>query len=284
MKNIRVVLLSLLVVGGLVLSGGLFTVHQTRQAIVLQFGELTKVHTEPGLKFKIPFIQDVIFYEKRVLDVYLPEVSIITGDQKRVLVDTYTRYRISDPVLFFRTVNSVEAAAGRLETIINSNVRNILGNFSLSKILSEERSKVMHNINVEVGKQLKTLGIEIIDLRIIKTELPQENRKAVFARMNSELDRIAKENRAKGAELAQQIKAQADRDVSIMLAEAQKSAQEIRGEGDSKAMSIIAEALSKDTEFYEFYRSMELYQNGFQADTTLVLNTDNPMFKHFSHK
>lgn len=284
MKAVRSLLIAILIIGALVLSGGLFTLNQTRQAIVLQFGELTKVHTEPGLKFKIPLIQEVVFYEKRVLDVYLPEVRITTGDQKRMLVDTYTRYRIQDPVLFFQTVRTEEAAFGRLEAVISSTVRNVLGRVSLRNLLSEERANIMHQIKEEVGRQLKSLGVDVMDVRIIRTELPQENRKAVFARMNSELDRIAKENRAKGAEMAQQIRAQADRDVAILLAEAQKKAQEIRGDGDSKAMLIIAEALSKDPEFYDFYRSMELYRTGLQSETTMVLNTDNPVFKHLTQK
>ena len=271
--------------GLMIMGGGIFIVNQTHQAIVLQFGELKRVHSEPGLKFIIPFIQEVLFYEKRVLDFDLPEVRITTGDQKRLLVDTYTRYRIQDPVLFFQTIKpATEQGAGmRLETIVSSTVRNVLGKVSLPKLLSEERSKIMQQINEEVARLVKPIGIEIIDVRIIRTELPPENRKAVFARMNSELERIAKENRAKGAEKAQYIKAMAERDRTILLAEAQKKAQEIRGEGDSKSLIIASEAFGKNPEFYSFYRSMQLYRESLGAGTTLVLSTDNDLFKHFVH-
>ncbi len=274
-----------ILVAVMISGGALFTVDQAQQAIVLQFGELKKVHEEPGLKFKIPFIQEVMFYEKRVLDFDLPEVRITTGDQKRMLVDTYTRYRIKDPVTFFQTIKPAnEMGAGiRLEAIISSTVRNVLGRNILRTLLSEERSKIMHQINEEVGRQVKPLGIEIVDVRIIRTELPQENRKAVFARMNSELERIAKENRAKGAEKAQQIRAIAERDRTILMAEAQKKAQEIRGEGESKALNIVSQAFEKDFDFYNFYRSMELYRTSMQSGTTLVLNTDSDLFKHFAH-
>lgn len=271
--------------GIMVMGGGVFIVDQTQQAIILQFGELTKVHTDPGLKFKIPFVQEVLFFEKRVLDFDLPEVRITTGDQKRLLVDTYTRYRIEDPVLFFQSIKPAteQGAALRLETIISSTVRNVLGKVLLPTMLSESRSKIMHQINEEVRRLVKSLGIEIIDVRIIRTELPQENRKAVFARMNSELERIAKENRAKGAEKAQQIKAIAERDRSILIADAQKKAQEIKGEGEAKALNIATEAFGKDQEFYSFYRSMQLYRDAIKAGTTLILNTDNDLFRYFGH-
>lgn len=271
--------------GVMLMGGGIFVVDQTQQAIILQFGELTRVHADPGLKFKIPFIQEVLFFEKRVLEFDLPEVRITTGDQKRLLVDTYTRYRIENPVLFFQSIKPAteQGAALRLETIISSTVRNVLGKVLLPTMLSESRSKIMHQINEEVRRLVKSLGIEIIDVRIIRTELPQENRKAVFARMNSELERIAKENRAKGAEKAQQIKAIAERDRSILIADAQKKAQEIKGEGEAKALNIATEAFGKDQEFYSFYRSMQLYRDAIKAGTTLILNTDNDLFRYFGH-
>ena len=233
----------------------------------------------------IPFIQEVLLYEKRVLDFDLPEVRITTGDQKRLLVDTYTRYRIEDPVLFFQTIKpATEQGAGmRLETIVSSTVRNVLGKVSLPKLLSEERSKIMQQINEEVARLVRPIGIEIIDVRIIRTELPQENRKAVFARMNSELERIAKENRAKGAERAQEIKATAERDRTILLAEGQKKAQEMRGDGDSKSLIIAADAFGKNPEFYTFYRSMQLYRDSLGAGTTLILSADNDLFRYFVH-
>lgn len=286
MKKIKLSALGLIASAFVVVAGGgLFVVEQGRQAIVLQFGELAKVHTSPGLKLKIPFIQEVLFYEKRVLDFDLPEVRITTGDQKRLLVDTYTRYRIQDPVLFFQSIKpATEAgAAMRLEALVSSTVRNVLGKISLPRLLSDERSKIMHQLNTEVTRLVKPLGIEIIDVRIIRTELPQENRKAVFARMNSELERIAKENRAKGAERAQEIKAVAERDRSILIADAQKKSQEIRGEGEAKAVEISTNAYGRDPQFYDFYRSMQLYKEALGTGSTMILNTDNDLFKHFSH-
>ena len=199
--------LGLLVFLMVMISTSVFTVDQTSQAIVLQFGEWRKVHTTPGLKFKIPFIQEVTFYDKRVLDYDLPPIQITTGDQKRLVVDTYTRYRISDPLLFFRTIKpaSEMGAQMRLEALISSSVRNVLGKIPLRTMLSAERSGIMHQIEQEVRSMATPLGLEIIDVRIIRTELPIENRNAVFARMNAELGRFAMENRAKGAEAAQGI-------------------------------------------------------------------------------
>lgn len=274
-----VILVFLVAVGG----GMFFTVDQTKQAIVLQFGELRKVHTTPGLKIKIPFIQDVLFYEKRVLDFDFPEVRITTGDQKRLLVDTYTRYRIVDPILFFQTVKPAneQGAAMRLEAFVTSTVRNILGKIPLRDLLSEERPKIMRSIEREVDALVRPLGIAIIDVRIIRTELPVENRNAVFARMNSELDRIAKANRADGDKKGQEIRSAADRDRSIILATAQKKAQEVRGEGEAKSIGILATALGKNPKFYVFYQTMQTYRETLGEGTTMILTTDNDLFRFF---
>lgn len=280
-------LIGVVLLGIAMISGELFfVVDQRSQAIVLQFGELRHVHEAPGLKVKIPFIQEVTFYEKRVLDFDLPEVRITTGDQKRMLVDTYTRYRISDAILFFRSIKPAneQGAAMRLEALVSSTVRNVLGKIELRTLLSEERSKIMRQINDEVQKLTKPLGIEIIDVRIIRTELPSENRKAVFARMNSELERIAKENRAKGAEKALEIKSTADKDRVIILAEANKKALEIRGEGDKKSITIATEAAKEDPELFAFDRSMRALKESLkQGTTTMVLGTDSDLFKYFSN-
>jgi modulator of FtsH protease HflC len=272
--------------GVALLSGELlFIVDQRSQAIVLQFGELRQVYTEPGLKIKIPFIQDVMFYEKRVLDFDLPEVRITTGDQKRMLVDTYTRYRIQDPILFFRSIKPAnEQGAGmRLEALVSSTVRNVLGKVVLRTLLSEERSKIMRQINDEVAKLTSPLGIEIIDVRIIRTELPTENRKAVFARMNSELEKIAKANRAEGWKQALEIVSTAQKEETIIIAEAQKEAQKIRGEGEAKAVEIVSDASSKDAELYGLYRSMQTLKESLGQGTTMVLGTDSDLFKFFSN-
>lgn len=269
----------------ILLTSAVFTVDQKSQAIVLQFGELQRVVNTPGLKLKVPFIQDVTYYEKRVLDFDLPAIAITTGDQKRILVDTYTRYRISNPVLFFQSIKPADerGAAMRLEAIISSTVRNVIGKVPLRNLLSEERASIMKQINTDVLPLTKPLGIEIIDIRIIRTELPVENRKAVFARMNSELERIAKENLAKGAEKAQEIKALAEKDRTIILAQAQKEAREKRGEGEAKALDIVSSTLGKDPEFYGFYRSLETYRKVLKSGATMVLSSDSEFLKYFNN-
>lgn len=275
----------IVVVCAVIIGGGMiFTVDQTKQAIVLQFGELRKVHTHPGLKIKLPFIQDVLFYEKRVLNFDVPEVGIITRDQKRLLVDTYTRYRIIDPILFFQTVKPAneQGAAMRLEAFVTSTVRNVLGKVPLRDLLSEERPKIMKLIEKEVDAMARPLGIAIIDVRIIRTELPMENRDAVFNRMISALNQIAKGNRASGEKIGQEIRSAADRDQSIILANAQKKAQEIRGQGDAKSIEILGSTLGRNPEFYSFYRSMQTYRESLGDGTTLVLSTDNDLFKYFN--
>lgn len=269
----------------IILSSSLFIVGQTQQAIVLQFGELRRVIQEPGLKFKIPFIQEVIVYEKRVLDFDLPATDITLGDQKRVRVDTYTRYRISDPIQFFKSVKPANelGTARRLEALVGSTVRNVLGKVELRELLSEQRSKVMHQINTEVKALTKGLGLDIIDLRIVRTELPAENRPAVFNRMNADLQRYAKQNRATGDEKAQEIRSTAEKERTTLLAEAGRDAQILRGEGDAKAIAIIAETMGRDPEFYGFYKSLETYDAIIGEDTTLVLSSDSDLFKYFSH-
>jgi len=278
-------IIGILAIGVVVVSGGmLFTVDQTNQAIVLQFGELRKVHTKPGLKIKAPFIQDVLFYEKRVLNFDFPEVRITTGDQKRLLVDTYTRYRIIDPILFFQTVKPAneQGAAMRLEAFVTSTVRNVLGKVPLRNLLSEERPKIMKSIEKEVDVLARPLGIAIVDVRIIRTELPVENREAVFSRMISALNQIAKGNRASGEKIGQEIRSAADRDRSIILATAQQKAQDIRGQGEAKSIHILGTSLGKDPEFYGFYRTMQTYRETLGEGTTLVLTTNNDLFRFFN--
>ena len=285
MSNRSVGFFALLAVVFLGLSSSVFMINQMQQAIVLQFGELRRVIQDPGLKFKIPFIQEVIIYDKRVLDFDLPATDITLGDQKRVRVDTYTRYRISDPIQFFKSVKPANelGTARRLEALVGSTVRNVLGKVELRELLSEKRSKIMHQINEEVKSLTKSLGLDIIDLRIVRTELPAENRPAVFNRMNADLQRFAKENRATGDEKAQEIKSTAEKERTTLLAEASKDALILRGEGDSKAIAIIADSMGRDPEFYGFYKSMETYETILKPETTLILSSDNELFKYFSH-
>ncbi len=277
--------LGILVIVGVIGSGSLYTVDQRSQAVVLQFGELKRVVNTPGLKMKIPLIEDVTYYDKRVLNFDLPAIPITTGDQKRIVIDTYTRYRINNPVLFFQTIKPADelGAAMRLEALISSTVRNVIGKIPLRSLLTVERSKVMERIHQEVRTLAQALGMDIVDIRIIRTELPKENRQAVFARMNSELERIAKENLAKGAERAQQIRSTAEKDRAVIIAEAQRDAQKAKGEGEAKALDIVASTLGKDPEFYGFYRSLETYKLALKGDSTIVLSSDSELFKYFSN-
>jgi membrane protease subunit HflC len=277
--------LGVLLVLGIIGSGSLYTVDQRSQAVVLQFGELKRVVNTPGLKMKIPLIEDVTYYDKRVLNFDLPAIPITTGDQKRIVIDTYTRYRINNPVLFFQTIKPADelGAAMRLEALISSTVRNVIGKIPLRSLLTVERSKVMERIHQEVRTLAQALGMDIVDIRIIRTELPKENRQAVFARMNSELERIAKENLAKGAERAQQIRSTAEKDRAVIIAEAQRDAQKAKGEGEAKALDIVASTLGEDPEFYGFYRSLETYKLALKGDSTMVLSSDSELFKYFSN-
>jgi len=260
-----------------------FIIEQTQQATVLQFGELMRVHNTPGLKLKIPFLQEVIFYERRVLDLdSSAPVRITTSDQKRLWVDSYTRYRIVDPLLFYRTVKPANeiGARSRLDVLVSSAIRNVLGKATLRGLLSEERSQIMHQIQEEVSALAKTLGMEIIDVRIIRAELPMENRKAVFARMNSDLYRIAMENRAKGVEAAKTIEANANKERTVILSDAEKQAESIRGDGDAKAAEVAARTLGQNLGYYNFDRKMRLLKETLHPDnTTLVLTTESELLR-----
>ncbi len=269
----------------ILLGDSLFIVDQVTQAIVLRFGEYRRIHTGPGLKIKIPFIEETIAYEKRVLDYDLPSIYVTTQDQKRLVVNTYTRYKISDPLKFFQSVKpaSEVGARLRLEAIISSSVRNVLGKVELRSTLRKERSDTMHQILEEVRAIAMPLGITIVDVRIIRTELPSENRNAVFARMNSELVRFAKENRAKGEEAAIAIRATADKERTIILAEANRKSEEIRGGGDAKAIEIAAVAFGADPEFYEFYRTLESYKQAIKPGSSFLLSTRNDYTKNLTN-
>ena len=259
-----------------------FTVHQAEQALVLQFGEPKRVVTEPGLKFKIPFVQNVEKMSKRLLIYDGPAEEIIAADQKRLVVDSFTRFRITDPLLFFQSVNNVDGARGRLGPIVNSSLRQVLGGVPLSSVLTEERSLLLLEITARVTSQAKAFGIDIVDVRIKRADLPEANSQAVFDRMKSERNREALEFRAQGAEISLRIRSRADRDKTVLLADAQKESQILRGEGDGKRNRVFADAFSKDPEFFAFYRAMLAYQTALGSeDTTMVLSPDSEFFRYF---
>ncbi|MBM3532507.1 MAG: protease modulator HflC [Alphaproteobacteria bacterium] len=263
--------------------GSLFTVPQQQQALVLQFGDPKRVIQEPGLKVKLPFIQDVQYFEKRILDIDPPKQQVILIDQKRLDVDAYGRYRITDPLRFYQTVNNEAGARARLGAIINSAMRRVLGNESLTNILSFRRGQITQAIFQEVNQATQPLGIEMIDVRIKRADYPDQTSQAIYARMKSERDREAREFRGEGSEVAQQIRADADRQRVVIVATAQQQAQTLRGEGDAQAIRLYAEAFGQDPQFFAFYRSMEAYKQSLgDGSTTLVLTPDSEFFRFFN--
>ena len=264
----------------------LFTVNQTKQALVLQFGEPKRIIQEPGLAIKLPFIQDVEYYEKRVLSLIPQDAEeVILADQKRILVDAYARYRISNPLLFYQTVRNEFGARTRLESIIDSSVRRVLGSETLASILTGMRNNINDNIKDEVEESVTSLGIEIIDVRLRRADYPESTSQNIFNRMKSEREREAKEFRATGEEEAQKIRADAEKTRTVIVAEAARKAQENRGRGDSEAIEIYANSFGKDADFFSFYRSMEAYRAAIgESETSMVLSPDSEFFRFFKNK
>ena len=281
-------ILSLVVVALILaaVSGSLFTVNQTQQALVLQFGEPKRTIQEPGLAFKLPFIQDVTYYEKRVLSLIPQDAEeVILADQKRLQVDAYARYRIEDPLLFYQTVRNERGARGRLEAIIDSSVRRALGRETLASILTGQRNDITRSIGEEVNASVASLGIKIIDVRLRRADYPTATSQNIFNRMKSEREREAKEFRATGEEEAQKIRADAEKTRTVILSEAQRESQEIRGAGDSQAIQIYADSFGQDADFFAFYRSMEAYRKSMNNNgTSLVLSPDSSFFRFFKDK
>jgi len=275
-------LLPVIVVAGLAIYLSLFVVKEINQAIVLQFGEPKKVIVKPGLQFKIPFIQNVVFLDRRILNLDAPPEEVIASDQKRLIVDAYARFKIVDPLKFYISVGDERVARSRLSTIINSRIRSVLGKQSLATLLSEDRTKQMAIIQEGVNTEAENFGIEIIDVRIKRADLPQANSEAIYKRMQTEREREAKEFRAKGAEMAVTITSTADKEVTVLLANAKKQSEIMKGEGDGQRNKIFAEAFGKDPEFFAFYRAMQAYEKALiGGDTSLILSPDSDFFKFF---
>ncbi len=286
MGSIRSIGLILLGVIGFGLYGALFTVNQTQQALVLQFGEPKRTIQEPGLAFKMPFIQDVVYYEKRVLSLIPQDAEeVILSDQKRLQVDAYARYKIQDPLLFYQTVRNELGARGRLEAIIDSSVRRALGRETLGSILTGQRNDITRSIGDEVNASVASLGIEIIDVRLRRADYPEATSQNIFNRMKSEREREAKEFRATGEEEAQKIRADAEKTRTVIISEAQRTAQETRGAGDAEAIRIYADSFGQDKEFFSFYRSMEAYRKAMGKEgTSMVLSPSSSFFRFFKDK
>ena len=275
-------LIPILVVLGVIAYQSLFVVQEINQAIVLQFGDPKKVISKPGLQVKIPFIQNVVFLDRRILSLDPQPEEVIASDQKRLIVDAYARFKIVDPLKFYISVGDERVARSRLATIINSRLRSVLGTQSLATLLSEDRTKQMAIIQEGVNTEAEGFGITIIDVRIKRADLPQANSEAIYKRMQTEREREAKEFRAKGAEMAVTITSTADKEVTVILANAKKQSEIMKGEGDGKRNKIFADAFGKDPNFFSFYRAMQAYEKALiGGDTSLILSPDSDFFKFF---
>ena len=275
-------LLPVIVLVGFSIYLSLFTVKEINQAIVLQFGDPKKVIATPGLQVKIPFIQNVVFIDRRILSLDPQPEEVIASDQKRLIVDAYARFKIVDPLKFYISVGDERVARSRLATIINSRLRSVLGTQSLATLLSEDRAKQMAIIQEGVNAEAKKFGITIIDVRIKRADLPQANSEAIYKRMQTEREREAKEFRARGAEMAVTITSTADKEVTVLLANAKKLSEIMKGEGDGQRNKIFAEAFGKDPDFFSFYRAMQAYETALiGSETSIILSPDSDFFKFF---
>ncbi|MDO9711226.1 protease modulator HflC [Paracraurococcus lichenis] len=266
-----------------VAASSLFAVHQTQQVLITQFGQPIRVVQTPGLNWKLPFIQTVIGFDRRLLDYDAPGQEVILGDQRRLVVDTFTRYRITDPLRFYQTVGATEGGIRlRLGPIVSSTLRNTLGSEPLLAVLSADRARIMGEIRAKVNAEARSFGIDVSDVRIRRADLPEENTQAILSRMQSERERVAREQRAEGAEQAQRIRAAAERDRTVLIAEAQSKAETLRGEGEQVAIRIFAEAFSKDPEFFQFWRTMQAWREAFSdGESRMLLSPDSDFFKYF---
>ena len=253
----------------------------------MQFGKVIKTINKAGISYKIPLVQNAIFFDKRIIDLALPEQEVIASDQKRLLINAFAKYKIIDPVKFYTTVVNNQGLANKLAGILDSSLRQVIGEIHLNELLTENRGNIMKDIKDVVSDSSEIFGIEIVDVRIMRTDLPKENSDAIYARMQTEREKEAKEIRAKGAQEAQKIKAEADKQKTIIEAEAKKDADIVRGEAEAEANKIYANSFGKDPEFADFYRSMQAYQKSLLNDnnkTKMIISPDGEFFKYFGNK
>ena len=259
-----------------------FVVPVWMQAVVVQLGDPVRTITEPGLYVKVPFIQEVLYFDKRLLDYEASPKEILTKDKQQLVVDNYSRWRIDDPLLFFRTVRNEVGAQSRLDDIVYSDLRETLGRHTLSDIVSGQRSDLMKEVTAASDMKTRAYGIRLIDVRIKRADLPEKNELNVFNRMRTERERQAKRFRAEGDEEARKVRSDADKQVRIITADARQKADIVRGEGDAQAVKIFADAYGRDPDFYEFVRTMDAYRKTIDPDTTLILSTDSDFFRWLS--
>ncbi|MFA7638337.1 MAG: protease modulator HflC [Parvibaculum sp.] len=270
------------IIAAIVLYLSAFTVSMTQQAIVLQFGDPRAVITKPGLHWKLPVIQNVVYIDKRILNLNAPPEEIIAKDRKRLVVDAFARYRIVDSLRFYQSVGDPRNSSDRLRPNFVSALRNVLGDHTLEELVRDDRAGLMKKIQESFNSAAIQFGIEVVDVRIRRADLPEQNSQAIYQRMQTEREREAAEIRAQGNEEAQRIRSRADREVTVTLAEAERDAQILRGEGDAKRNEIYGAAYSADPEFFAFYRSMEAYKQSLKSDnTTMIVTPDSEFFRYF---
>jgi len=274
------ILLVLAVVG----YGSVFTVSQTEQVLLVRLGEPVRVVTEPGLNFKVPFIDTVISIDKRILDLENPAQEVIASDQKRLVVDAFARYRIKDALRFYQTLGSIQAANIQLTTLLNAALRRVLGEVTFITVVRDDRDALMAKIRSQLDRETTSYGISVVDVRIRRADLPEQNSQAVYQRMQTERQREAAEFRAQGGQKAQEIRSRADREATVIIADANSQADQVRGEGDGERNRLFAEAYSKDADFFAFYRSMSAYESSLKSnDTRFLLRPDSEFFRYFAN-
>jgi membrane protease subunit HflC len=286
MKNgiAGIVSLFILLVAIVIGYSSVFTVSQTEQVLLVRLGEPVRVVTEPGLNFKVPFIDTVISIDKRILDLENPAQEVIASDQKRLVVDAFARYRIKDALRFYQTLGSIQAANIQLTTLLNASLRRVLGEVTFINVVRDERDVLMSRIQKQLDRETTSYGIAVIDVRIRRADLPEQNSQAVYQRMQTERQREAAEFRAQGGQKAQEIRSRADREATVIIADANSQAEQVRGEGDGERNRLFAEAYGKDADFFAFYRSMSAYEASMKgSDTRFLLRPDSEFFRYFAN-
>lgn len=279
MKNTPLIYVVIALVVVLVGSQSFFTVHQTQKALVLQLGEPVDNIYGPGLHFKLPFIQNVLYFDARILDYDARSTEAFTVDKKAIVLDNYARWRISNPLQFYKTMRTIPGAQARLDDVVYSQLRALVGGYTLTEVVSSHRAQIMEEVTRKVAALMKPFGVEVVDVRIKRTDLPAENQRAIFGRMRAERERQAKQYRSEGVEESTRIRSDADRQRAVELAEAAKKSEIIRGEGDALAAKTYADAFGQSIEFFEFQRGLEALRKSLRENSKIVLSHDNPILK-----
>ena len=282
MNRVGIAGIAVIVVLGIILGASLFTVSQTQQVLVVQFGKVERTIEDPGLHAKWPIVQNLIGFDRRLLAVELPGEEVILGDQRRLIVDTFTVFRISDPLRFYQAIGPTsDNIRGRLNSVVTGSLRRVMGNNKLLDVLSADRERIMSVIRGQVNTEMQNFGVTIVDVRIRRADLPQENTQAILSRMQSERQRVAAQARAEGAEASQRIKADAERERTVLVADARATADRLRGEGEGEATNVYAQAFGRDPGFFSFWRTLQGYRDIFEGGAArLVVTPDNDYLRY----